>query len=165
MDTLQLWNLLAAIVTVFGLPFAIFVFWHEKQKAREQEDEQAWLLLSDGYRNFLELVIANSDLKMGAERATADLDDEQREREAAMFAILISMFERAYLLLYAPDLSGKRLRRWHSWEDYMREWCRREDFRAALPGLLRGEDAEFAAYIARIAAEEGAASGVNRTPL
>jgi hypothetical protein len=33
-------------------------------------------------------------------------------------------------------------RRWNSWDDYMREWCHREDF-PALPLLLRGEDPEF----------------------
>ena len=45
-------------------------------------------------------------------------------------------------------------RMWQSWEDYMREWCRREDFRAALPDLLRGEDEDFCLHIQRIAAEE-----------
>jgi hypothetical protein len=46
-------------------------------------------------------------------------------------------------------------RLWASWEDYMREWCRRPDFREALPSLLRGEDPDFAAYIQRLSAEEG----------
>ena len=36
----------------------------------------------------------------------------------------------------------------------MREWCRRDDFRHALPLLLRGEDPDFVAYIRRIAEEE-----------
>jgi hypothetical protein len=50
-------------------------------------------------------------------------------------------------------MSEKQARRWHSWEDYMREWCWREDFRACLPELLRGEDPDFAAYIRRLADE------------
>ena len=45
-------------------------------------------------------------------------------------------------------------RRWQSWEDYMREWCRRDDFRAALDYHLQGEDEEFIAHIRRIAAQE-----------
>jgi hypothetical protein len=36
----------------------------------------------------------------------------------------------------------------------MREWCRREDFVALLPQLLRGEDPDFAEYIKGIAREE-----------
>ena len=51
-------------------------------------------------------------------------------------------------------MSTKHLRRWRSWEDYMREWCRRGDFRALLPALLDGEDPEFGAYIRELAAKE-----------
>jgi hypothetical protein len=58
-------------------------------------------------------------------------------------------------------MSPTEQRRWNSWDDYMREWCRREDFAAALPQLLRGEDPEFQTYITRVAAEEGRAAVVN----
>jgi hypothetical protein len=36
----------------------------------------------------------------------------------------------------------------------MREWCRREEFREALPALTRGEDPDFVRYIAGLAEEE-----------
>ena len=75
-----------------------------------------------------------------------------------MFGILISLFERAYLVAYDPPMTERKLRRWRSWEDFMREWCRREDFRNALPDLLKGEDPEFVRYIAGLAAEEAAAT-------
>ena len=71
-----------------------------------------------------------------------------------IFDMLVSLFERAYLLLYEPKMDEKRRRRWHSWEDYMREWSRREDFRERLPQLLRGEDPGFATYIQQLAREE-----------
>jgi hypothetical protein len=67
--------------------------------------------------------------------------------------MLISLFERAYLLLYEDDLSDKQKRRWSSWEDYMIEWLSRSDFRMLLPTLLRGEDPSFAEYIQRLARE------------
>jgi hypothetical protein len=47
-------------------------------------------------------------------------------------------------------------RLWRSWEDYMREWCRREDFRDALPELLEGEDEDFQIHIPKIAEAEAA---------
>jgi hypothetical protein len=65
--------------------------------------------------------------------------------------MLVSLFERAYLLLYEADMKPKQARRWRSWEDYMSEWCLRADFRALLPVLLRGEDPEFAAYLQSLA--------------
>ena len=53
----------------------------------------------------------------------------------------------------------KQTRRlWSSWEDYMREWCGRSDFRRALPDLLEGEDPDFRAHIEAIAAAAGAGS-------
>ena len=81
------------------------------------------------------------------------LDDEQKERQYIIFAMLISLFERAYLLLYEENMAPKQARRWNSWEDYMHEWCDRPDFRISLPKLLRGEDPSFITYMNRIAAE------------
>jgi len=74
-----------------------------------------------------------------------------------IFSMLVSLFERAYLLLHEKDMTEKQARRWRSWEDYMGEWCNRADFRALLPTLLRGEDPEFSGYIQRLAASDRAA--------
>jgi hypothetical protein len=68
-----------------------------------------------------------------------------------IFSMLVSLFERAYLLLYEDDMTPKQARRWRSWEDYMHEWCQREDFRISLPLLLRGEDPDFVSYIQSLA--------------
>lgn len=152
---LETWELLSYIVTVVGLPCAIGIFLFEQRKERENEEEAAWQQLSDAYIDFLGVVLANPDLKLRSQTPTPDLSDEQRERMWAIFDMLISLFERAYLLLYEDDMSEKQRRRWHSWEDYMREWCEREDFRAHLPDLLRGEDPDFSAYMNRLASNTG----------
>ena len=151
---LETWELLSYMVTVVGLPFAIAVYFLDQRKERENEEEAIWQQLSDAYIDFLEVVLANSDLQLRSQASTPNLSDEQRERMWVVFDMLISLFERAYLLVYEPDMSAKQDRRWHSWEDYMREWCQREDFRARLPELLRGEDPDFAHYILRLAQEE-----------
>ena len=75
-----------------------------------------------------------------------------------IFTMLIGLFERAYLVAWEPDMDSEQARRWNSWEDWMREWCRRRDFCGRLPELLRGEDPDFAAYIRRIAEEEAGAA-------
>ncbi len=152
----EFWQLLANVVTVFGLPLAIYTFIQEQRKERENEDEEVYQLLSDAYSEFLKLVLANPDLRLRTQSATPNLTDEQRERMMVLFDILISLFERAYLTAYDDHMSDKQARRWHSWDDFMREWCRRDDFRAALPRLLQGEDEDFAAYIQRIAKAEAA---------
>lgn len=144
---LELWELLSYIVTVVGLPLAIFVFIDEKRKERNNEDEEVYQLLSDNYQDFLKVALANSDLRLFSSSEALQLTDEQKERKLIIFNMLVSLLERAYLLLYDEKMTPEQLRRWNSWEDYMRDWCVRADFRAALPALLEGEDPGFAAYL------------------
>jgi hypothetical protein len=150
---LETWELASYVVTVIGLPLAIFVFFFEQRKERENEEEEVYQLLSDNYQDLLRVALDNPDLRLFAEEQTPQLTDEQRERMFIIFSMLISLFERAYLLLYENDMKLKQARRWRSWEDYMSEWCDRADFRTALPGLLRGEDPEFAIYMQALAGE------------
>lgn len=147
------WSFASQVVTVVGLPLAIFVFVYEQRKERRNEEDAVFEQLSDNYQEFLRVVLEHPDLRLFSPDATPDLDESQRERMMIVFSMLISLFERAWLLLWAPRMSAERARRWSSWEDYMREWVAREDFRAALPTLLRGEDPEFVAYLRRLADE------------
>jgi len=154
MSFLDIWQLLANVVTVFGLPLAIYTFILEQRKERDNEDEEVYQLLSDAYTNFMKLVLEHPDLKLRTQNATPDLTEEQRERMMVLFEILISLFERAYLTAYSDQMTAQQKRRWHSWDDFMREWSRRADFRVALPSLLQGEDPDFASYIRRLEQEE-----------
>jgi hypothetical protein len=151
--TIETWELLSYIVTAIGLPAAIGVFLYEQKKERDNEEEEVYQLLSDNYQDFLKIALDNPDLRLFSRELTPELGAEQRERMTIIFSMLVSLFERAYLLLFERNMSGRQLRRWLSWEDYMREWCRRDDFRALLPELLRGEDPEFVAYIQSLAAD------------
>ena len=152
MTTLETWELLSYVVTVVGLPMAISVFIFEQRKERDSEEEEVYQLLSDNYQEFLKIALEHPDLRLFASEETPALSTEQRERMFIIFSMLISLFERAYLLLYENNMKEKQLRRWRSWEDYMGEWCNRADFRSLLPVLLRGEDPEFAEYIHKLAA-------------
>ncbi len=150
----EFWELASYIVTVVALPFAVAVFLMEQRKERENEEEEAFQLLSDAYNDFLKIVLANSDLQLRTQTALADPTPEQNDRMLVIFDMLIALFERAYLVAYKADMSATEQRRWNSWDDYMREWCRRDDFHNALPLLLSGEDPEFQTYIRRVAEEE-----------
>ena len=102
-------------------------------------------------------MLDNPDLQLLRKGApNQPLTDEQHERKLAIFNILISLFERAYLLVFEEKMDHQTQRLWLSWEDYMREWCRRQDFRATLPELLEGEDEDFQAHIQKIADAEAA---------
>jgi hypothetical protein len=155
---IETWEMLSYVVTVIGLPLAILVFLYEQRKERDNEEEEVYQLLSDNYQDFLRVALENADLRLFS-TAAPPLDEQQQERALILFNMLVSLFERAYLLLYEDSMSVRQARRWRSWEDYMGEWCRRADFRARLPALLRGEDPDFVAYITSLAAREEAATG------
>jgi hypothetical protein len=150
---IETWELLSYVVTVLGLPVAIAVFLFEKRKERMAEEEEVYEALAASYQDFLRLALENPDLRLMSKARTDDLTEVQRERMQAIFGLLIALFERAYLLLYESNLTGKEARRWRSWEDFMQEWCGRDDFRIAMPELLQGEDPAFAAYLRKLAAE------------
>jgi hypothetical protein len=147
------WELLSYVVTVIGLPMAIVVFLTEKRKERRTEEEAVYESISDNYQEFLRIVLEHPDLHLFSMTKTPALTEDQQERMMVIFSMLISLFERAYMLLYEEGANSEKLRRWHSWEDYMREWCAREDFRDSLDTLLTGEDPDFCAYIRGLAAE------------
>ena len=148
------WKLASFIVTVVGLPFAIGVFLLQQRQERENEEEEAYQMLSDAYNDFLKIVLANADLQLRTSGALSSPTAEQNERMMVIFDMLISLFERAYLVAYKEDMTPTEKRRWNSWDDFMREWCRRDDFHNALPLLLRGEDPDFQAYIKQVAHDE-----------
>jgi hypothetical protein len=156
MTLMETFEFLSYVVTVIGLPLAIIVFILEQRKERDNDEEEIYQRLSDEYREFLKLVLDNADLQLlRREGVRHELTEEQKERRLAIFGILISLFERAYLLVYEDDMDKKARRLWQSWEDYMMEWVRRSEFRDALPNLLEGEDEEFTQYIRQLAAKKG----------
>lgn len=155
MSWIQWFEALSYVVTVIGLPFAIGVFILEKRKERNAEADALNQRLNDAYTNFLTLILDNADLKLFQEYNQGDtLSEDQRERKNVLFAMLISVFEQAYITLYEREMGRQARRRWLSWEDDMRDWCRRPDFRQALPDLLEGEDDDFRAHILEISAQE-----------
>ena len=148
------WEIASYIVTVLGLPAAIGIFVWQEIKERANEEEEGYQLLSDAYNDFLKIVLAHPDLHLRTSEPLLNASPEQNERMLVIFDMLISLFERAYLVAYSERMTAQQKRHWNSWDDYMREWCRREDFFNALPLLLRGEDADFQIYIRDIAAQE-----------
>jgi hypothetical protein len=157
-------ELASYVVTVFALPFAVWVFLAEQRKERENEEEEQYQHLSDAYNGFLKVVLEHADLQLRTHEPLPNPTPEQRERMLVIFDMLISLFERAYLVAFKQDMDGTERRRWNSWDDYMREWCRRDDFYNALPLLLRGEDPEFQSYIKRVAAEERGGASILMSP-
>ena len=153
MGSIENWELASHVVTVIGLPVAVIIFLLQERKQRVNEKIGIQQMLADSYNDFLKLVLRNPDLELLSSDQTPHLSKEQDERMRAICSILVSLFERVFILVWSPRMSEHDRRYFNSWEDLMREWCRRPDFRLLLPELLIGEDEEFARHISRLAAE------------
>ena len=150
----ETWEILSYVVTVVGLPLAILVFLFEQRKERENEEEEVYQLLSDNYQEFLKVALENPDLRLFSDAERVELTPEQEERQYIIFSMLMSLFERAYLLLHEDDMKERQMRRWNSWEDYILEWCGRPEFRSELPRLLHGEDPDFVRYVEQLVSKQ-----------
>jgi len=161
MFDLELWELASYIVTALGLPLAIALFVHEQRKERDNEEAESYQILSNAYNDFLRVVIDNPDLHLFTSAAKRDLTTEQHERMQIILDMLMSLFERAYLTAWSEAMNQAQQRRWNVWEDFMREWIRRDDFHARIEPLLVGEDPDFQAYFRELVRQErgGAAKG------
>lgn len=159
-------------VTVVGLPLAVAVLLRESRKERaaeekeiEQRREAIYQEVSDEYVQFMKLLLQYPELRLLHDQPDAMFTPEQREQRSLIFGILVSLLERAFILLHEPDMDEEGRRRWQSWDDYARVWCRRADFREALALHIEGEDPAFRDYILAIARQdEGGATGGRAGP-
>src|SRR4051794_40337646 len=106
----ELWELASFVVTVVGLPLAIFIFYFEQRKERENEDEEVYQMLSENYIGFMKVVLANPDLKLRTSDSLTAPTEEQLERLTIIYEMLISLFERAFLISYDDQMSDKKAR-------------------------------------------------------
>src|SRR6187402_1864623 len=101
MTTLEWLEALSYVVTVIGFAFAIIVFLNERGKERQNDDEELYLQLSDEYAKFLRLMLDHADLHLITRSQPASpFTSEQIERRNVLFELLISIFERAFILVY-----------------------------------------------------------------
>ena len=152
---------LSYIVTILGFPTAIWVIVREERLRRRNEEHELHRNLSQEYDTFLRMVMDNADLLlMSRNTPPSPLTDEQRERTDIIFRMLVSLFEKAYIILYSDHMDVEARRVWNSWRDDMREWCIRPDFRVALPDMLEGEDDAFSDYFMALAKDVDAKTPV-----
>ncbi|WP_299410294.1 hypothetical protein [uncultured Roseobacter sp.] len=150
---------LSYLVTILGFPAAIFVIVREERLRRANEVSELHRSLSQEYDGFLRMVMDNSDLLlMSQSQLPEPVSQEQCERIEIIYRMLLSLFEKAFIILHSDEMDTEARRRWSSWEDDIIEWCQRDHFRQLLPKLVEGEDPQFRAYILQLGQEaEGSA--------
>ena len=120
-EYVNIFQLIANIVTAFGLPFAIIAFLLQKKKENQVESENTFHQLDETYVSFMQLCLANPDLDIfgNAIEGGYHQTDEQLRREHAIFGILISLFERAHVM-FRDKTQEFRMNQWLGWIEYMK---------------------------------------------
>ena len=137
---------------LIGIPIAILIYINNKRMERRDKDYGTYDSLDDKYIDYLKLCLEYPALDVAdiprreLAASAAVLTPEQRHAELMMFSILLSIMERAYLMY--KDRSYKvREKQWLGWDEYIRTWLERTNFKAALPDLLPGFDGRFVDYL------------------
>jgi len=152
-------EVLAAIVTVLGLPFAIFTYQRSKKveaESRERQfvadqrhaDEYAYARLYEDYHSFLEIVIRYPHLDLGDEPLSdpPKWSETERLQALALFNIFLGLAERSFLL-YRETTSEIKARQWQGWRDYITEMLSRPHLQAMYQGHKDQYDSEFVAAV------------------
>jgi hypothetical protein len=147
----DLFELFAHLTVVLGVPAAIYQY--RRGKLREQTDREygTYNALDEKYLEFQRMCFDHPRLDIFdiPDENPQPLDDEQRKQELIAFTMLISVFERAYLMYH--DQSNKiKTAQWSGWDEYIRAYCERANFRNAWE--ISGEtfDRNFENYVEEI---------------
>lgn len=136
-------ELLSYVATVVGIPLAIATFITQERKERQSEQEEIYDKLMDHYAEIQEKLFEYPELD---QHVTPLTDPEAARRQRILYEMLVSLFERAFILLHGEtDAAYKRM--WNSWLDYIESWSVRPNFRAVLPDMMLGEDPDFTDFM------------------
>jgi hypothetical protein len=147
---------LATLVSV-AIAVALFVQGqaHEREarereaaRARETRVTEAFNALDDKYIEYVKLCVAHPELDVFDTPLVRERPPtaEERRRESMMFAILLSMMERAYVMYREPSDPFKK-EQWAGWEVYLKSWLGRANFLEEWGRTKKEFDPGFAAYV------------------
>lgn len=142
---LEFMELMSYIATVVGIPLAIATFAAQERKERQSEQEEIYDKLMDHYSEIQEKLFEYPELDQHEKPLE---DPEACRRQHILYEMLVSLFERAFILLYGEtDPAYQRM--WNSWLDYIHLWASRPNFRSTLPSMMKGEDPDFTSFMAQ----------------
>lgn len=148
-STLKLYlEIISSVISIVGIPIAIWIFYRNKWKEKSDREYQTYNALDDKYIDFLVLCVDNADLDVYNERKLI-LTPEQEHKRLVMYEILISIFERAFLMYKDHDSKIKR-EQWQGWLKYIIEWYEVESFKKAWMKLGDQWDSKFVDFMNKI---------------
>lgn len=140
---LELFELLSYLATVIGIPMALATFMYQEHKERITEQSEIYDDLMSHYAQIQNKLFEFPEIDQH-DKPLPNLENARRQR--IVYEMIVSLFERAFIMLYGEKDPEYR-RMWNSWSDYVNYWTSQQNFRQALPELMKGEDSAFVDYM------------------
>ena len=148
METLaQYLEITTFIITILGVPFAIYMYLNEQKTQRAEREYGTYDALDDKYIELQQLCLQYSKLDIfdSPFQNPNELTEEDRKQEEAILLIRISIFERAFLM-YQREAAKAKKDQWDGWDVEIKEWLERKNFRAIWDIHNSYYDQAFAKY-------------------
>lgn len=144
-DTLDLGSSLAIVL---GIPLGLIQYFRATRKEQRDREHRAYHEVDEKYLAYQRLCLAHPELDVWdlADPPAPGEEATRGKREQQMFAILSSVFERAFLM-YADESSDLKSAQWRGWHGYIDSYCRRPNFRAFWRTGMGTYDARFERYM------------------
>ncbi|GJM40704.1 MAG: hypothetical protein DHS20C20_09860 [Ardenticatenaceae bacterium] len=159
LETIRLiFEILANMATLLGVPIAIWLFAHEKRRERLDREYGTYDALDEKYLDYLKLCLEYPDLdvydytKSEIDQFLSKENQKIEKNELILFTILISIFERSFLM-YKDQSTSLKKEQWAGWDEYMRDYAARGNFRLAWKILGTQFDTNFLQHMNQIMLE------------
>ena len=171
-------TIISGLATAAGVLAAAWSFMRKTQEDREARENETHYELNQRYADYLQLTLDHPQLPVqdyGEDaswtrmhqihltaplRSIDDLSFIDYKKTVAIYEILYTLMERAYLT-YARHDSGFKAKQWQGWEQYIKDWLARSDFKAIYNRHLKSDenDREFTTFIKQLISEIERAEG------
>ena len=150
---------LVPLATLVSVAVAVALFVQGRQHDREVREKEAvhereqrvtesFNALDDKYIDYVKLCLQHSDLDVFDTPLAPAVPPGpgQKRQEAMMFAILLSVMERSYLM-YRDQADAFMSDEWKAWNTYIHRWVGRQNFADEWRRSRTEYDAAFQRYI------------------
>ncbi len=135
-------------------PLALFQYLKARKEDRQEREYETYNELDNRFFEYQKLALEYYDLDiLDVPNNDPSLAfDKKRKQEMVAYAILFSLFERAYLM-FSCQADAFRQRQWSGWKRFLNDFIRRETVRTAWQLSKETYDTDFQLFMDRKIAE------------
>ena len=127
---LEILEIATSIITILGLPFAIYSYLKEQRLQRLEREYGTFDALDNKYIEIQQLCLNHPKLDVfdTPYDNPSQLTESERKQEEAILLIRMSIFERAFLMYQREGDQAKKCQ-WEGWDIEIKEWLTRPNFK------------------------------------